>query len=53
MWTVGFEPACIKVTLIRAHNLLDIIDKLRSHWISRWVDLSEIIVCGDQSSGES
>lgn len=34
-------------------DLLDIIDKLRSQGITRWVDLPEIIVCGDQSSGKS
>lgn len=33
--------------------LLDIIDKLRSQGISRYVDLPEIIVCGDQSAGKS
>lgn len=34
-------------------GLLDIIDKLRSQGISRYVDLPQIIVCGDQSSGKS
>lgn len=34
-------------------DLLDIIDKLRSKGISRYVDHPEIIVCGDQSAGES
>jgi len=34
-------------------DLLDIIDKLRSGGITRWVNLPEIIVCGDQSSGKS
>ncbi|KAF2022998.1 hypothetical protein EK21DRAFT_27807, partial [Setomelanomma holmii] len=34
-------------------DLLDIIDKLRSQGISRFVDLPQIIVCGDQSSGKS
>ncbi|KAH9908514.1 P-loop containing nucleoside triphosphate hydrolase protein [Xylariomycetidae sp. FL2044] len=34
-------------------DLLDIIDKLRSQGISRYVDLPQIIVCGDQSSGKS
>lgn len=34
-------------------DLLDIIDKLRLQGITRWVDLPEIIVCGDQSSGKS
>ena len=34
-------------------DLLDIIDKLRSQGISRYVDIPQIIVCGDQSSGKS
>jgi GTP-binding protein EngB required for normal cell division len=34
-------------------DLLDIIDNLRSKGISRYVDLPEIIVCGDQSAGKS
>lgn len=34
-------------------DLFDIIDKLRSQGISKYVDLPEIIVCGDQSSGKS
>ncbi|RWQ94531.1 P-loop containing nucleoside triphosphate hydrolase protein [Paecilomyces variotii] len=34
-------------------ELLDIIDNLRSHGISRYVDLPEIVVCSDQSSGKS
>lgn len=34
-------------------DLLDIIDKLRSKGISRYIDLPEIIVCGDQSAGKS
>src|ERR1700744_5264240 len=34
-------------------DLLDIIDNLRSQGISRYVDLPEIIVCGDQSAGKS
>ncbi|KAK4941259.1 hypothetical protein LTR10_018795 [Elasticomyces elasticus] len=34
-------------------ELLDIIDTLRSQGISRYVDLPQLIVCGDQSSGKS
>jgi GTP-binding protein EngB required for normal cell division len=34
-------------------NLLDIIDSLRAQGVSRYVDLPEIIVCGDQSAGKS
>ena len=34
-------------------ELLDIIDDLRSQGISRYVDLPQLVVCGDQSSGKS
>ena len=34
-------------------KLLDEIDQLRSQGISRYVNLPQIIVCGDQSSGKS
>ncbi|EKJ68747.1 hypothetical protein FPSE_11078 [Fusarium pseudograminearum CS3096] len=34
-------------------DLLDIIDNLRLHGVSRYIDLPEIIVCGDQSAGKS
>lgn len=34
-------------------DLLDIIDQLRSQGISQYVDLPQIIVCGDQSAGKS
>jgi GTP-binding protein EngB required for normal cell division len=34
-------------------DLLDIVDNLRSHGINRYIDLPEIIVCGEQSSGKS
>ena len=33
-------------------DILDIIDALRSQGISQYVDLPQIIVCGDQSSGK-
>ncbi|KAI0146647.1 P-loop containing nucleoside triphosphate hydrolase protein [Pestalotiopsis sp. NC0098] len=33
--------------------LMDTIDRLRSKGISRYVDLPQIVVCGDQSSGKS
>ena len=33
--------------------LLDAIDKLRSKGVSQYVDLPQIVVCGDQSSGKS
>ena len=34
-------------------ELLDVIDDLRSQGISRYVDLPQLVVCGDQSSGKS
>lgn len=34
-------------------GLLDIIDALRSQGLTRYIDLPQIIVCGDQSSGKS
>ncbi|KAL7619549.1 hypothetical protein AAE478_010089 [Parahypoxylon ruwenzoriense] len=34
-------------------TLMDIIDKLRSKGINRYVHLPQIVVCGDQSSGKS
>lgn len=34
-------------------ELLNIIDTLRSHGISQYIDLPQLIVCGDQSSGKS
>lgn len=34
-------------------GLLDIIDSLRSQGVGHYVDLPEIIVCGDQSAGKS
>lgn len=34
-------------------DLLDAVDRLRSHGISKYVSLPQIIVCGDQSSGKS
>ena len=34
-------------------NLLNIIDQMRSQGVGRHVDIPQIIVCGDQSSGKS
>ncbi|RYO80007.1 hypothetical protein DL766_000532 [Monosporascus sp. MC13-8B] len=42
--------------LIQSSNhrdLLDVVDSLRSHGVSHYVDLPQIIVCGSQSSGKS
>ncbi|KAK6584650.1 hypothetical protein PZA11_002874 [Diplocarpon coronariae] len=45
------RPAPLQST--ESRDLLDIIDKLRLQGISQFVDLPQIIVCGDQSSGKS
>lgn len=34
-------------------DLLDVVDKLRSGGVGRYIDLPQIVVCGDQSSGKS
>lgn len=34
-------------------ELLDVVDKLRSGGVGRYIDLPQIVVCGDQSSGKS
>lgn len=34
-------------------ELLDTIDRLRIKGITKYVDLSQIILCGDQSAGKS
>ena len=34
-------------------HMLDVIDKLRSQGISQYINLPQIVVCGDQSSGKS
>ena len=34
-------------------DLLDIVDKLRSLGLARYIDVPQIIVCGDQSTGKS
>ncbi|KAI8666978.1 hypothetical protein NCS56_00832800 [Fusarium sp. Ph1] len=45
----GLTGLCSKEKL----QLLDAIDSLRSHGISHFISLPQIIVCGDQSSGKS
>jgi GTP-binding protein EngB required for normal cell division len=50
------EPAVSSVSSLQSEDgakLLDDIDRLRSHGISRFVSLPQIIVVGDQSSGKS
>lgn len=41
------------LTSDRKQGLLDDIDKLRSQGVSQFVNLPQLIVCGDQSSGKS
>lgn len=55
MPTTAMEPTRTKTDIaVGDHrDLLDIIDSLRSQGVSHYVDLPEIIVCGDQSSGKS
>ncbi|KAL9110430.1 MAG: hypothetical protein Q9227_004974 [Pyrenula ochraceoflavens] len=43
----------IKLQSADHEELLNIIDQLRSQGVSRFVDLPQLIVCGDQSSGKS
>jgi hypothetical protein len=51
MGQLNGEPAALQS---RDHrDLLDVIDGLRSQGLGRYVDLPQIIVCGDQSSGKS
>jgi GTP-binding protein EngB required for normal cell division len=50
------DPAPSNVSFLQSEDsakLLDGIDSLRSHGISRFVSLPQIIVVGDQSSGKS
>lgn len=37
----------------RVRQVLNIIDKIRAHEISRELSLPELVVCGNQSSGKS
>ena len=45
--------ASIRLQSKTHRDLLDLIDSLRSRGVSKYVDLPEIIVCGDQSAGKS
>ena len=48
------EPKAVMNLQFKAHErLLNVIDELRSIGISRFIDLPQLIVCGDQSSGKS
>lgn len=47
------KPPRINIQSKDHEKLLNVIDDLRSQGISRFIDLPQIIVCGDQSSGKS
>jgi GTP-binding protein EngB required for normal cell division len=49
----SLDNASLSLQSNDTRSLLDIVDSLRSHGISRYIDLPEIIVCGEQSSGKS
>lgn len=49
----GLEEPLISLPSKDHSDLLNIIDNLRSQGISRFIDLPQLIVCGDQSSGKS
>jgi GTP-binding protein EngB required for normal cell division len=49
-------PNCAESASLQSNDtrsLLDVVDNLRSQGISRYIDLPEIVVCGEQSSGKS
>lgn len=50
--TDGTSPD-IHLQIPEHEELLEIIDTLRSQGISRYIDLPQLIVCGDQSAGKS
>ena len=49
----GVEKPLIVLQSKDHEELLNVIDDLRSQGISRYVNLPQLIVCGDQSSGKS
>ncbi|KAI1426479.1 hypothetical protein F5Y12DRAFT_282554 [Xylaria sp. FL1777] len=53
MATITLDPEAIEQLSGERKALLDAIDDLRKHGIGRFVDLPQIIVVGDQSSGKS
>ncbi|GAP82875.1 putative dynamin family protein [Rosellinia necatrix] len=53
MATVSLDPKAIEQLSGERKTLLDTIDSLRKHGVGRFVDLPQIIVVGDQSSGKS
>ncbi|KAI0099025.1 P-loop containing nucleoside triphosphate hydrolase protein [Nemania sp. FL0031] len=53
MATVSLDPEAIEQLSGEHKDLLDTIDDLRKHGVEKFVDLPQIIVVGDQSSGKS
>ncbi|KAI1772259.1 P-loop containing nucleoside triphosphate hydrolase protein [Hypoxylon cercidicola] len=53
MESVSLDPTALEQLHGEQKTLLDAIDNLRKHGIDRFVDLPQIIVVGDQSSGKS
>jgi len=53
MTTVSLDPEALEQLSGERKALLDAIDSLRKHGVGRLVDLPQIIVVGDQSSGKS
>ncbi|KAI1764092.1 P-loop containing nucleoside triphosphate hydrolase protein [Hypoxylon sp. FL1150] len=53
MDSVSLDPTALSQLHGEQKALLDAIDNLRKHGIDRFVDLPQIIVVGDQSSGKS
>lgn len=51
--TPGVSPHLVRLQSKDHEEILDVIDQLRSEGIGKYVDLPQIIVCGDQSSGKS
>ena len=51
--TTDIKTAQVSLQSKDHEELLDIIDDLRAQGISRYIDLPQLIVCGDQSSGKS
>ncbi|KAK6859573.1 hypothetical protein PG995_003209 [Apiospora arundinis] len=45
--------AATSLTSSSSREILDLVDSLSSYGINEYLDLPQIIVCGDQSSGKS
>ncbi|KAI1852704.1 hypothetical protein JX266_002245 [Neoarthrinium moseri] len=53
MTSISLDTAALEQLHADQKSLLDTIDDLRKHGVGRFVDLPQIIVVGDQSSGKS